>query len=442
MKKIILNKDKQFLWHPFTQSNHSNDPIIIKSAKNEKIFDIDGNEYIDLISSWWINTHGHCRNEIIEQIHKQTKKIEHVLFAGFTHEPAVILAEKLAKLLPKNLNKVFYSDNGSTSVEIAMKVAIQYWYNRNQNKTRFMAFKGGYHGDTFGAMSVGFSSGFYEPFKKVINKSFFFNFPENWLGNNQVEIAEEESLEQAKKILRLQKQSIAAVIIEPMVQGASGMRMCRKEYLEKLIKIFKDEGVIVIFDEVMTGFGRTGKMFALDYLDVSPDIICLAKSLTGGYIPLAATVFSDDIHDEFVGSDFKKTFLHGHTFTANPVACSAAIASLDLYEKDKTFEKISKINDVHKNFLTLLSKTSKISKIRVLGSIAAFDLNYPEIKYGSDGIEILKKLFMKKGLLLRPIGKTIYIMPPFCIDINILEECYKKIYEVLSMNKLNKILGS
>ena len=158
-----------------------------------------------------------------------------------------------------------------------------------------MAFKGGYHGDTFGAMSVGFSSGFYEPFKKVINKSFFFNFPENWLGNNQVEIAEEESLEQAKKILRLQKQSIAAVIIEPMVQGASGMRMCRKEYLEKLIKIFKDEGVIVIFDEVMTGFGRTGKMFALDYLDVSPDIICLAKSLTGGYIPLAATVFSDDI---------------------------------------------------------------------------------------------------------------------------------------------------
>jgi len=235
MKNKILKKDSKFIWHPFTQEKNSNTPIIVKKAKNEKIIDIDGNEYIDLISSWWVNTHGHCRDEIIKEISDQAKSIEQVLFAGFTHEPAVNLAEQLVGLLPDKLSKVFFSDNGSTSVEIAMKVAIQYWYNKGKKKNKFMAFDGGYHGDTLGAMSVGFSSGFYEPFSEIINKNFFFSFPENWFGNNQVELSEEESIRQVKNIISKEKDNIAAVIIEPLIQGAGGMRVCRKEYLNKYI---------------------------------------------------------------------------------------------------------------------------------------------------------------------------------------------------------------
>jgi len=432
MKNKILKKDSKFIWHPFTQEKNSNTPIIVKKAKNEKIIDIDGNEYIDLISSWWVNTHGHCRDEIIKEISDQAKSIEQVLFAGFTHEPAVNLAEQLVGLLPDKLSKVFFSDNGSTSVEIAMKVAIQYWFNKGKKKNKFMAFDGGYHGDTLGAMSVGFSSGFYEPFSEVINKNFFFSFPENWFGNNQVELSEEESIRQVKNIISKEKDNIAAVIIEPLIQGAGGMRVCRKEYLNKLIKIFKDSRIMVIFDEVMTGFGRTGKMFALDHIAEKPDIICLAKSLTGGYIPLAATIFNEEIHREFVDSNFKKTFLHGHTFTANPVGCSAALASLNLFAKDETFKNIKKIEDTHRKCLSTISKSSNIKKIRVLGSIAAFDLNDDRFKYGSKSGERLKQEFLNRGLLLRPIGKTLYLMPPFCIKKKVLEDCYKIIEEVIN----------
>ena len=432
MKNEILNKDKKFIWHPFTQLKISKPPIVIESAKNENIYDIDGNEYVDLISSWWVNTHGHSRKEIIEKIYEQAKMIEQVLFAGFTHKPAVELAEKLVALLPGKINKVFFSDNGSTSVEIAMKVAIQYWHNRGEkSKQKFMAFKGGYHGDTFGAMSVGFSSGFYEPFKDLVNESFFFDFPENWNGNNQIEECEKQSLDQAQQIIKKNKEQIAAVILEPLIQGAGGMKMCRPSYLDKLLRIFRDAGIIIIFDEVMTGFGRTGKMFALNHLQENPDIVCLAKSLTGGYIPLAATIFDERIHDEFVNNDFKKTFLHGHTFTANPVACSAALASLDLYEKDKTFEKIKSINKVHKACMLELSKHCKISKVRILGSIAAFDFNEINANYGSQDGEKLKAIFLNNGLLLRPIGNTIYLMPPFCIKKSTLLKCYEKLNEIL-----------
>ena len=432
MKNKILKKDKKYLWHPFTQSKYSNPPIIVSSAENENIFDIDGNKYVDLISSWWVNTHGHCKKEIIEQINKQAKIIEQVLFAGFTHSPAVDLAESLVNLIPKSINKVFFSDNGSTAVEIALKVAIQYWYNKGlKNKNKFMAFNRGYHGDTFGAMSVGFSSGFYEPFKDSVNESFFFKFPENWSGNNHIEESEKQSLDEVKKIIKKNKNQIAAVILEPLIQGAGGMRICRKNYLDELVKIFKDSGIIVIFDEVMTGFGRTGKMFALNHLTECPDIVCLAKSLTGGYIPLAATIFNEKIHNEFVDNDFKKTFLHGHTFTANPVACSAALASLSLFKKEKTFEKIRLINQIHKRSLLELSKKCKVSKIRTLGSIAAFDYNEIDINYGSKQGEKLKSIFLENGLLLRPIGNTIYLMPPFCIEKSTLLKCYEKLYDIL-----------
>ena len=430
-KKQILAKDKKFLWHPFTQSSFSEDPIIISSAKDEKLFDIEGKEYIDLISSWWINTHGHCRNEMVNSVFNQSKKFEQVLFAGFTHHPAVDLAARIVDILPKNLSRVFYSDNGSTSVEIAMKVAIQYWHNLGKKKTKFVAFSGGYHGDTFGAMSVGKTTGFYKPFEDILHKNSFIPFPEDWLGNNQLEESERLAMNAAYKIVEKEKGKIAAVILEPLVQGAGGMKICRKEFLDKLVKMFKDQGILVIFDEVMTGFGRTGKMFATDHLTMKPDIICLAKSLTGGFIPLAATVFSEEIHKVFVDTNFNKTFLHGHSFSANPVACAAALSSLDLFDEDKTFIKIEEISKIHNDCLKKISKLQNISKIRELGTIAAFDFKNISDNYGSLESHEMRKKFLENGLLLRPLGNTIYFMPPYCIKKENLINSYEKLIEIL-----------
>tara|TARA_B100000963_G_scaffold354230_1_gene370346 strand:- start:3 stop:1304 length:1302 start_codon:yes stop_codon:yes gene_type:complete len=429
-KKQILAKDKKFLWHPFTQSSSDN-PIVISSAKDEKLFDIDGNEYVDLISSWWVNTHGHCRNEMINSVFNQSKKLEQVLFAGFTHDPAVDLAGRIVDILPKNLSRVFYSDNGSTSVEVAMKVAIQYWYNVGKKKTKFIALSGGYHGDTFGAMSVGKTTGFYKPFEKILNKNFFIPFPEDWWGNNQVEENERLAIDTAHDIVEKEKDQIAAVILEPLVQGAGGMKICRKEFLDKLVKIFKDLGILVIFDEVMTGFGRTGKMFATDHLTMTPDIICLAKSLTGGFIPLAATVFSEEIHKVFVDTNFNKTFLHGHSFSANPVACAAALSSLNLFKKDETFSQIDEISQIHKDCLKKISKLPDISRIRKLGTIAAFDFKKISGGYGSSESIAIRKKFLESGLLLRPLGNTIYLMPPYCIKKENLINSYEKLIEIL-----------
>ncbi len=431
MEKIIKKKDKQFLWHPFTKINNQYDPVVIASAKNDILKDINGNEYVDLISSWWVNIHGHCKKEIIESIRKQSKKLEQVLFADFTHEPAVNLAEKIVDLMPKNLSRVFFSDNGSTAVEIAMKVAIQYWFNKGIQKKKFVSMTGGYHGDTFGAMSVGFSSGFYEPFKDFLMKSIHIPYPDYWEGKNDIEKEELFSLDRADEILSKNKNDIAAVIFEPLIQGAGGMKVCRKEFLEKLLKKFREAGVLIIFDEVMTGFGRTGKMFAADYLKTKPDIMCLAKSLTGGYIPLAATVFSKMIHDEFFGDDIKKTFLHGHSFTANPIACSAALTSIELFEKEQTLKKVEKISIIHHEYVNKLKKIN-ISKPRVLGSIAAFEFNGMDQKYGSSENQKLKNIFLENGLLLRPLGNTIYLMPPYCIKENTLSNCYEKIIEILT----------
>jgi adenosylmethionine-8-amino-7-oxononanoate aminotransferase len=312
-----------------------------------------------------------------------------------------------------------------------MKVAIQYWYNLGKKKKKFVSMSGGYHGDTFGAMSVGYSSGFYKPFKDFISESIFIPFPDNWDGKNDLEKEEIRSLNMVDEVLSKYKENIAAVIFEPLIQGAGGMKVCRKEFFDSMLKKFRDAGVIVIFDEVMTGFGRTGKMFAADYLKNKPDIMCLAKSMTGGYIPLAATIFSEKIHNEFLGGDIKKSFLHGHSFSANPIACSAALTSINLFNKENTLKKISIISEIHKECLKNLKNKCNVSKIRILGSIAAFDFNKISKDYGSSDTQELKKIFLENGLLLRPLGNTIYLMPPYCIKEKTLKECYKKIIDIL-----------
>ncbi|MBS91616.1 MAG: adenosylmethionine--8-amino-7-oxononanoate transaminase [Rickettsiales bacterium] len=432
MKKQIKKKDSLYIWHPFTQSRKSYDPLVINSARNERIFDIDGNEYVDLISSWWVNIHGHCKKEIINEINSQLKRFEQVMFTDFTHKPAVDLAEKLVSILPENLKKVFYSDNGSTAVEIAMKVAIQYWYNKGRKKKKFLSMKGNYHGDTFGAMSVGFTSGFYDPFKDFLFDSKFISFPSIWEGKNDIEKDEDYTLSQIDRVLSENKDEIAAVILEPLIQGAGGMNICRKEFFDKMVGKFKKSGILVIFDEVMTGFGRTGKMFASDHLVEKPDIICLAKSITGGYLPLAATVFSEKIHSEFLGENIGKAFLHGHSYSANPLACAAALASIEIFNKEKTLKKIKKISLIHQQCLKDVSKKLNVSKIRHLGTIAAFDLMNFDKGYGSDEGNSLKKKFLKEGLLIRPLGQTIYLMPPYCISEDCLYESYEKIIKILS----------
>ena len=431
IKENILNLDKNYLWHPFTPIKDSA-PILISNAKNEILKDIDGNEYIDLISSWWVNIHGHCNEHINNRINLQINKLEQVLFAGFTHSPAVNLAKELTSLLPDNMNRVFYSDNGSTSVEIALKTAIQFWHNKGEKKKRFVAFRGGYHGDTFGAMSVGYTSGYYEPFKDFLVETDFISFPEFWKGNNEVEKNESYALSQISEILEKKTDEIAAVIIEPLIQGAGGMRICRKEFLEKVVLKFQSAGVIVIFDEVMTGFGRTGKMFACDHMiNAKPDIICLAKSITGGYLPLAATIFSDFIYKEFITSDVKKSLLHGHTYTANPIACEAALGSIELFKINNSLTRISELEKIHKKCLNEVESNLDVSKVRILGSIAAFDVNKIDKSYGSVESNKLKTKFLENGLLLRPIGNTIYLMPPYCISKEKLIQSYEKIIEIL-----------
>ena len=273
-------------------------------------------------------------------------------------------------------------------------------------------------------MSVGYSSGFYGPFKDLTLDTTFIPFPETWEGDNKKYEKEKESLKFVEEILNDSPDEIAAVIIEPIIQGASGMKICDPIFLNKVLKRFKEKNIIIIFDEVMTGFGRTGKMFAMEHIVTKPDIVCIAKSLTAGYIPLAATIFSENIHNEFVDTDFKKTFLHGHSFTANPLGCSVAIASLKIFERNNVLNKVSQIEKIHKKGLDFLKSNIKVSKTRLIGSIAAFDLIGTDRKYGSKiGIKI-REQFLKKGLLIRPIGNTIYLMPPYCIDNKTLENVY------------------
>ncbi len=427
-KKKILELDDKYIWHPYSQKKNEGDPLVITSGKDDKVIDIDGNEYYDLISSWWVTTHGHCNLKISDAIKNQLKQLEQIIFSGFTHEPAVKLAEILTSKLPKNISRVFYSDNGSTSVEIALKVAYQFWYNQGEKqRKKFLALKGGYHGDTFGAMSVGFSSGFYEPFTDMVLKNDFIPCPYTWQGDNEIFEKEKASLDNVDALIDKMEEQIAAVIIEPLVLGASGMKIYRTQYLDKLVEKFKEKNILVIFDEVLTGFGRTGEMFALDHLVSKPDIVCLAKGLTAGYIPLAATIFSDEIHKYFVNNDFSKTFLHGHSFTANPISCAAAIASMQIFKKEKTIEKVKLQEKYHQEGLKLLKLNSKVSHLRQIGGISAFDIMGHKNQYGSKIGNKLRENFLRKGFIIRPLGNTLYLMPPYCTKKETLENVYLEI---------------
>jgi adenosylmethionine---8-amino-7-oxononanoate aminotransferase len=417
--------DKDLIWHPFTSFEESPDAILIHSAEGVYLRTTEGREIMDAVSSWWVNLHGHANPHIAQAIAEQAKKLEHVIFAGFTHEPAIKLAKNLISILPVNQSKVFFSDNGSTAVEVALKMAFQFWYNQGIEKKKIVALKGAYHGDTFGSMSVGERGIFTDPFSRYLFDVEFVDFPDE---NN-----EQRTLNQFRDLLKTKE--IGAFIFEPLVQGAAGMRMYSPSILNSLLSEAKENGVLCIADEVFTGFGRTGKMFACHYLNQMPDIIAVSKGITGGAMALGLTSCSQKIVSAFTTADFTKTFFHGHSYTANPIACAAANASFELLVKTECAQQIDMIASQHQAFRLKLLHHKKVKEIRCLGTILALELKTED---GSSYLNDLRKkiypFFMERNILLRPLGNTIYILPPYVIKSTELTKIYDSIEEFLALS--------
>lgn len=405
------------IWHPFTQMQNARTPIPIGKGKGIYLYGEDGKRYLDGISSWWVNLHGHSHPYIIEKIKAQADKLEHVIFADFTHAPAVDLASSLLPLLPGNMSKIFYSDNGSTSVEVALKIALQYWYNKKINRSKIICFKGSYHGDTFGAMSAAGKNGFNKPFWKQMFCVETIDPP--------IKGQEEESLKQLQAIIN--KNEIACFIFEPLILGSGGMILYSGDALDRLIQCCKAHDVLTIADEVMTGFGRTGTLFACEQIHEKPDLICLSKGLTGGFLPLGATCCTEKIYNAFLGDHLHQAFLHGHSYTGNPLACSSALASLDLLLEKTCFEQRDMIAASHKAFSEKWRVHPKLKRCESLGTILALEYKTESTSYFQPIRDRLYDFFLKKGLLLRPLGNVLYVMPPYCIQADELEWIYSQI---------------
>ncbi len=417
-------RDKKHNWHPYTQHKTAPDFPAIVSGKDALLWDENGKEYIDAIASWWVNPYGHSNTTIADAIYKQLTTLEHVLFGGFTHEPAVLLSEKLMEILPSNQQKLFYSDNGSTAVEIAIKVALQYNYNKGIKRTKIIAFEDAFHGDTFAAMAASGISFFTEAFQGSLLEVTRIPVPTE--GNESKSLTALENL--------VKTHEYAAFIYEPLVQGAAGMVMYQPEVLEQLLAICKENNVFTIADEVMTGFGKTGKTFASDYLSISPDMMCLSKALTGGTIPMAITTFTHEIFDGFYDDDTNKALFHGHTFTANPTGCAAALASIQLLQSDAMQGNIQRVNQSHLEFQTKIKNHPKVKTTRVLGVIFALEIKTEsqESYYGNLRNQ-LYNFFIENGIILRPVGNIVYILPPYIITENQLQKVYQTIEKALEI---------
>lgn len=403
-----LEQDKTYIWHPFTHQKNAPEPIFIERGEGSWLIDGNGKRYLDAISSWWVNIHGHGHSYIANKLYEQALKLEHIIFAGFTHEPAISLATRLIPKLPGKFARIFYSDNGSTATEVALKMAIQFWWNQGrQGRKKILAFSNSYHGDTFGAMSVSDRSVFTLAFHDHLFEVVFLETPTA------------ENLDALKKTIREEGENLAAFIYEPLVQGAGGMRMYSASHLDELLLLAKEQGIICIADEVMTGFGRTGELFASEHLEQKPDIICLSKALTGGVMALGVTACTEKIYQAYLTEDKTKTFFHGHSFTANPLACTAALASLDLLEST-SFERMKQVCQWNREFMTTVGNFAQgnhavIRNTRQLGTILAFELNSGKDMYLNQVGSEVTELALKKGVYLRPLGNTIYFMPPYCI---------------------------
>jgi len=414
----LTERDQKNIWHPYTQHKTAALPIAIKTGKGALLWDENDKEYIDAIASWWVNPYGHSNKIIADAIYKQLTTLEHVLFGGFTHEPAIVLTEKLIEILPKNQQKIFFSDNGSTAVEVAIKVALQYFFNKGEKKTTIIAFENAFHGDTFAAMAASGISFYTQAFQGMFIDVVRIPVP--------IKGQEQTSFNALEEVIK--NNSCAGFIFEPLVQGAAGMVMYEPESLDKLIKICQENNVLAIADEVMTGFGKTGKIFACDYLTEKPDMMCLSKALTGGTIPMAITSFTQEIFDTFYDDDINKALFHGHTFTANPTGCAAALASLELLQTQEMQANISRVNQSHLDFQKHIESHPKVTTTRVLGVIFALEIKTEssESYYGTLRNK-LYDFFIENGIILRPVGNIVYILPPYIIN----DEQLQKVYQVV-----------
>jgi adenosylmethionine-8-amino-7-oxononanoate aminotransferase len=414
----LTERDQNNIWHPYTQHKTAALPIAIKRGEGALLWDENNKEYIDAIASWWVNPYGHSNKFIADAIYKQLTTLEHVLFGGFTHEPAIVLAEKLMEVLPKNQKKIFFSDNGSTAVEVAIKVALQYFFNKGEKKTTIIAFENAFHGDTFAAMAASGISFYTQAFQGMFIDVVRIPVPTKG--------QEQESFDALKNVI--QNYNCAGFIFEPLVQGAAGMVMYEPESLNKLIEICQENKVLTIADEVMTGFGKTGKTFACDYISQKPDMMCLSKALTGGTIPMAITTFTQDIFEAFYDEDINKALFHGHTFTANPTGCAAALASLSLLQTQEMQDNIARVNKRHLEFEKHIESHPKVTTTRVLGVIFALEIQTESAaSYYGTLRNKLYNFFIENGIILRPVGNIVYILPPYIIT----DEQLQKVYEVV-----------
>lgn len=413
MHKSLVERDRQVIWHPYTQAQLAPEPVPIVRGERSWLFDESGKGYIDAISNWWVTIHGHGHPYLAQKVAEQARQLEQVIFAGFTHEPAVRLAERLLPLVPGNMNKFFYSDNGSTAVEVAIKMSIQFWENKGNPRRKILALHNAYHGDTFGSMSVSDRGTFTRAFHDYLF---------------EVEFMHPEEGQQPRTW-----DEYCCFIYEPLVQGAGGMKMYEAEQLQQLLELCKQHGVICIADEVMTGFGRTGKLFASEYVNIPPDIVCLSKGLTGGMMALGATLCTEAIFNAFLSSDRSRTFFHGHSYTANPIACAAGNASLDLLLQDECMQHIQRIASQHAAFAERLRSHPSVKDIRQCGTIIAFEI----VVEGQQGYlnnisSVIHRKALQQGVLLRPLGNTLYVMPPYCTTTEELEQVYQCVESVIS----------
>ncbi|WP_035334806.1 adenosylmethionine--8-amino-7-oxononanoate transaminase [Dokdonia sp. PRO95] len=416
----ILEKDSKHLWHPLTQHQTARNPIVITRAKGAVMYDDAGNEYIDGIASWYTAMYGHGNEYITSAMHKQMQQLDFVMFSGFTHPPAVTLAEKLVEILPGNQEKVFFNDNGSTAVEAAIKMSLQYYHNKGDKRDTLIAFEDGFHGDTFGAMSASGLSSYNGPFEDFLLKV------------KRIPTPQEDNLDEVMAMLEriLASNKCAAFIFEPLVQGAAGMKFHSVAGLDALVKKCREANVLTIADEIMTGFGKTGTVFACDQLDNKPEIMCLSKALTAGMFPLSITSCTQEIFEGFLSEEVHKGFFHAHTFSAHPVGCAAAIAGIEVLQTEEITKSRERINAAHTAFAQTVKAHHKVNNVRVKGVVIAIDLTIEMARYGNLRDE-LYQFFMQRGVALRPLGNTIYVLPPYVITDKELAKVYSAIQEAL-----------
>ncbi len=422
------------IWHPFTNSALDPEPIFVERAEGVWLHTRDGRKILDAISSWWVNLHGHANSRIAAAIAEQARKMEHVILAGFTHEPAEKLAEGLRKWLAPDLAHLFFSDDGSTAVEVALKLAVQYFSNLERpEKKEIVALEHGYHGDTAGAMSVSDDSPFTDPFRSM--RYAVHRVPSPYLYRRPAGMTREEYLDycvkQLASLLEEKSESIACLILEPLLQAAGGMIMHPVEYLRAARELCTEYDVLLIADEVLTGFGRTGKMFACDLAGVEPDLVCLSKGITGGFLPMGVTVCTERVEEAFRSENRMHTFYHGHSYTGNALACAAANASLQIFEDEPVFDRIAGIAKIHQERLARFAEYRVVGETRQIGTIGAMELKAEDAGYLSAMRPRLYRFFLERGVLLRPLGNVVYVLPPYVISAEELHRVYDVIEEAV-----------